>query len=41
MKENVSNELVKDSDEKEPKKTKKELLTSKRTLEPGKQILND
>jgi hypothetical protein len=41
MKENVSNKLVKDSDEKEPKKTKKELLTSKRTFEPGQQILND
>lgn len=33
--------LVKESNGKEPQKTNKELLTSKRTLNPGQKILND
>lgn len=41
MKEIVINESVNDSDEKESKEKKKELLTSIKPLKPGQQILND
>ena len=37
----VINESENNSDEKEPTEKKRELLTSKRTLKPGQQILND
>lgn len=41
MKENVTDDLINKSNEKETNDKKKELLTSKRTLKPGQQILND
>jgi len=41
MNEKVKNESVEKTDEKEPKKKKRELLTSKRELKPGQQLLID
>lgn len=41
MKENVTDDLINKSNEKEPNEKKKELLTSKRTLKPGQHILNE
>lgn len=41
MNEKAKNESVEKTDEKEPKKKKRELLTSKRVLKPGQQLLID